>query len=121
MKRILYLVKRIGKRIAMIFRKFGVALLSLFAFSQASKNPRVKGSSAMKFSPFAELDRYMTPRLVEGGNAPSPGRKGKFKTNQRKERKAAAKRRAIAAHRKARKVAEQRQRRTRYNRYRRQL
>ena len=48
------------------------------------------------------LDSYMTPGLVKG-NAPAPGRRGKFKANQRKERKAGEKRRTIEAHRNARK------------------
>jgi len=97
----------------MIFNKVGAAILSLFAFgiSGGGRNPRVKRSSIKRSSPFAELDGYMTPRLA-GGNMPAPGSKGHFKVNQRQERKASAKKRIIAAHRKAAKKAKDRRRRT---------
>jgi hypothetical protein len=72
------------RRLFMKFGKLGIALLGLFVFTKAIQ--KIKG-----------LDKIFTPGLVKG-NAPAPGRKGKFKANQRKERKAGEKKRTIEAH-----------------------
>ncbi len=77
----------------MKFGKLGIALLGLFAFTKAIT--KIKGPDKI-------FNKIFTPGLVKG-NAPAPGRKGKFKANQRKERKAGEKKRTIEAHKQARK------------------
>jgi hypothetical protein len=88
-KKFIFSLLGLFRRLLMKFGKLGIALLGLFAFSKAIT--KIKG-----------LDKIFTPGLVKG-NAPAPSRRGKFKANQRKERKAGEKKRTIAAHKQARK------------------
>ncbi|MGD0020793.1 MAG: hypothetical protein ABSC54_00675 [Smithellaceae bacterium] len=98
----------------MNFSNLGKTFLGLLT-AASFRNPSAKvkrGSSLKRRSPFADLDALFTPRLM-GDNYPAPSRGGNFKANQQKERKAAAKKRTIAAHRKAKKRDAQRKRRAR--------